>query len=140
MVPLRGRQLLAMFVAALGTIAVIGYSVLAVAQILWLNPIAAMPGKGLREIGLDMASANESLGAPMVIGTMVIGPIGAGAYFIASFGAGMGLADTYGISGADYSPWAWPLYAVSVAAMLSLLGLGLSWFTTKAHRNLRSTL
>ncbi|MEV8249586.1 hypothetical protein AB0O87_01515 [Microbacterium sp. NPDC076768] len=33
----------------------------------------------------------------------------------------MALADTFGISGGDYSPWAWPLYAVSALAGLVLI-------------------
>ena len=42
------------------------------------------------------------------------------AYFIASFGMGMALADTYMIGGADHSPWAWPVYAASALALPAL--------------------
>lgn len=42
------------------------------------------------------------------------------AYFIASFGMGMSLADTYMIGGADRSPWARPVYAASALALPAL--------------------
>lgn len=47
--------------------------------------------------------------------------LGAVGYFVASFGAGMALADTFGISGADYSPWARPLYVVSALAAVAIV-------------------
>ena len=50
--------------------------------------------------------------------------LGAPAYVVASFPAGMSLADTYGISGGDHSPWASPLFATSLAALL--LGIALA--------------
>ena len=46
---------------------------------------------------------------------------GAPAYFVASFGPGMALADTFGIGGADASPWALPLFAVSALAAIAVL-------------------
>lgn len=45
------------------------------------------------------------------------------AYFIASFGMGMALADTYGIGGADQSPWARPIYVLSVLALAALVAV-----------------
>lgn len=45
------------------------------------------------------------------------------AYFMASFGPGMALADTYGVGGGDHSPWAWPIYAVSVLASAGLVAV-----------------
>jgi hypothetical protein len=138
-------------VAAVGTALVLGYATLALVQILYLNPLAAAPGRTLAEIHGDLAAANETLGAPMAFAIMGIGPVvavvilglavarritnpwataliclavltvGPIAYFVASFGAGMSLADTYMISGADHSPWARPLYFVSVAAAVSLV-------------------
>ena len=45
------------------------------------------------------------------------------AYFMASFGPGMALADTYGIGGGDHSPWAWPIYVVSVLASAGLVAV-----------------
>lgn len=140
-----------MVVAAVGTALVLGYAALALVQILYLNPLAAAPDRTLSEIHRDLATANESLGAPVAFVIMGIGPIvavvilslaaaqritnpwvtaliylavlavGPGAYFVAGFGAGMSLADTYGISGADYSPWAQPLYFVSLAAAVLLI-------------------
>ena len=59
-----------------------------------------------------------------MIAYLVLLTFGAPAYFMASFGAGMGLADTYGISGADYSPWARPLYLVSLLSLLAALAIG----------------
>ena len=47
--------------------------------------------------------------------------LGAVGYFIASFSAGMGLADTFGISGGDYSRWSRLLYAVSLLAGVALV-------------------
>ena len=45
------------------------------------------------------------------------------AYFMASFGPGMALADTYGIGGGDHSPWAWPIYVVSMLALAGLVAV-----------------
>lgn len=140
-----------MAVAVVGTFLVFGYAALALVQILYLNPLAAAPGRTIAEIHADLALANESLGAPAGIAVMGIGPAfaivilglavgrrvtnpwgtaliylavltaGPAAYFVASFGAGMALADTYMISGADYSPWARALYVISLAAAVSLV-------------------
>jgi hypothetical protein len=128
---------------------VIAYAGLALVQILVLNPLAAAPGKMLDEIHADMALAGESLSVPMAVGVLSLGAglavltlillsrsrdttpiaatlaylllltLGAPAYFIAAFGAKMGLADTYLISGGDHSPWAIALY---LASALSFLG------------------
>lgn len=151
----RSKHLDALAVAGLGTLIVFAYALFAAIQILWLNPLAAVPGKQLGQIWADLAAANESMNAPTVLAVLAIGPIlailvlvvtavrkdasplivlvsylvllmlGAIGYFVASFGPGMSFADTYGISGGDYSPWAGPLYGVSVAALLSLGGVGL---------------
>ncbi|MEX3565601.1 hypothetical protein [Micrococcus endophyticus] len=45
------------------------------------------------------------------------------AYFFASFGMGMSLADTYGIGGADHSPWARPVYVLSALALAALVAV-----------------
>ncbi|GAA1661772.1 hypothetical protein [Microbacterium lacus] len=68
-----------------------------------------------------------------VFGYLVLLAFGAPAYFIASFGAGMGLADTYMISGADYSPWARPLYLTSFLALFAVLTIG-AVDLTRRHR------
>ena len=39
---------------------------------------------------------------------------------IASFPAGMGLADAFAISGGDHAPWGAVLYSVSAVAFLAL--------------------
>ncbi|QKJ18609.1 hypothetical protein [Microbacterium hominis] len=135
-------------IALTGTIAVIAYATLAITQILVLNPLAAVPGATLDEIHAGLAAANEVISAPWVIGLLAIGPIlavvlallsrradmtgraialayllilafGAPAYFVASFGPGMALADAFMISGADYAPWGGALYLVSGAALLA---------------------
>lgn len=157
-------------IASLGTLLVFGYALLAVMQILWLNPLAAAPGMQLDKIWEDVAVANESMHVPVVLGIMAIGPLvamlvlvtaalrpktiplviavvyllilihGAIAYFWASFGPGMSLADTYGISGGDHSPWAIPLYLTSAAALMSLLGIGLMGIirNTRGHSTSRT--
>ena len=144
----------AVVIAAIGTTLVTAYAGLAALQILVLNPLAAAPGKELHQIHADMAAVGESVSTPMAVGILSVGvglavatfvliavtreatPLaaliaylvllmfGAPAYFMASFGAGMGLADTYGISGADYSPWARPLYLVSFLSLLGALTIG----------------
>ena len=138
-------------IAVTGTVLVIAYAVLAALQILVLNPLAAVPATSLEQIHLAMAAAKETPGVPFVVIVLSIGAaaatallvlfwrgrsaepqsaffayalllmFGAPAYFIASFGAGMALADTFLISGGDYSRWSLVLYAVSAAAMLSML-------------------
>lgn len=142
-----------MTAAVIGTALICAYAFLALAQILSLNPQAAVPGVQLEQIWQDVATANESISAPFVIGVMSLGPIvaiivlvkaavrtdttplamvtfyltilglGPIAYFVASFGPGMALADTYGITGYDHAPWAWPLYVVSGVALLALVGV-----------------
>ncbi|WEK61078.1 MAG: hypothetical protein P0Y60_17515 [Candidatus Microbacterium colombiense] len=137
-----------LWISIAGVVAVIAYAALAAAQILVLNPLAAAPGLTLDQIHAEMSDASESLrpdvvlfilgvGVALSIGVAVISivrkapPIvpamsmlgllmlGTFGYFVASFGAGMALADTFGISGAEYSPWAMPLYLVSVLAALT---------------------
>ena len=142
--------------AIVGTIAVFLYAVLAAVQILVLNPLAFAPGKPLSQIHTDLAQAGEAIGTPLVLAILGLGPalavllmlllsrqpavgarvvgigyavllaFGAPAYFIASFGPGMALADTYLTSGADHSGWSFVLYGVSagaivVAAVLALV-------------------
>jgi hypothetical protein len=140
------------WVSAIGVLAVVVYAAVAALQIMVLNPLAAAPGRTLDQIRADMGEAGESLSPTSVFGILGIGVIlavvvavvaimgrmpaaiaamvflslvalGTLGYFAASFGAGMGLADTYGISGADYSPWARPLYVASLVALGILLVL-----------------
>lgn len=139
--------------AVIGTVLVCAYAIFALVQILWLNPHAAVPGVNLEQIWQDMSAADESMSAPLVIGVMSVGPIvavlvlvmavvraatkplamvifylsilvlGPIAYFVASFGPGMALADTYGITGYDHSTWARLLYVVSGVALLTLIAI-----------------
>lgn len=140
-----------LWICVAGVLAVTTYAALAAVQILVLNPLAAAPGGlSLDEVRAAMSNAGESLmpttvlgilgaGVCLAIGTAVVclvaraHPVvavmtflallmgGAPAYFVASFGPGMGLADTFGISGADASPWALPLYAVSALSAIAVL-------------------
>lgn len=144
-----------LWISIVGVLAVTAYAALAAVQILVLNPLAAAPGLTLEEIRAEMSDAGENLGsgamffilgigvalavgvavvsnltkAPAIVPGMtflallMLGTIG---YFAASFGAGMGLADTFGIGGADHSPWALPLYAVSALAAIALLVGGIA--------------
>lgn len=142
-------------VALVGTSLVLAYATLAVVQILVLNPLAAAPGRTLPEIHRDLEAADQSLSPVLAVGIPALGVVlalalgvfgmrsrtpvftlalgylalliaGTPAYFVASFGAGMSLADTYFIGGADHSPWSWPLHATSAAAtvLLALVGAG----------------
>lgn len=138
-------------VAVVGTVVVVAYALLAAVQILVLNPLAAVPGAELSQIYADVSAVGESMGAPLVLAGLAVGPVvavglllrtrrrpdgearivavqylalvalGAFGYFWASFGPGMALADTYGISGGDHSPWATPLQAVSGVAFVVFL-------------------
>lgn len=160
----RSRPLL---VAIVGTVLVVAYAALAAVQILILNPLAAAPGRTLAQIHTDMDAAGESVNNGMTIGILAVGVLlavvvliatvagsavsavgttaiyltllvaGALGYFAASFGWGISLADTYGISGADYSPWALPLYAVS---LLALAGLAIIALALALNRRVRRPL
>lgn len=140
-----------LWISVAGAIVVTAYAALAALQILVLNPLAAAPGDlSLDEMRAAMSSAGESLMPATVLGILGIGvclgigtaavciltrahPIvptmtflavlmgGAPAYFVASFGPGMALADTFFIGGGDASPWAIPLYAVSVLSAVAVL-------------------
>lgn len=140
-----------LWISVVGVLAVTAYAALAAVQILVLNPLAAAPGDlSLDEIRAAVSTAGESLmpmtvlgilgaGVCLAIGTAVVcllaraHPVvpamtflallmgGAPAYFVASFGPGMGLADTFGIGGGDASPWALPLYAVSALSAVGVL-------------------
>lgn len=147
MTPLPRRTL---WISIAGVLAVTAYAAVAAVQILVLNPLAAVPGRTLDEIRAEMDAAGEILLWEPVVFILGIGvalavvvavlsirgrahPIvpamsflallmlGALGYFAASFGVGMSLADTFGISGGDYSPWARPLYAVSLLAGVALV-------------------
>lgn len=75
---------------------------------------------GLAAVVAIVGRMPAALAAMVFLSLVVLGTLG---YFAASFGAGMGLADTYGIGGADYSPWARPLYLTSLLALGLLIVL-----------------
>ena len=151
--------------AVVGTLLVTVCAALGAVQILVLNPLAAVPGASLAQIQQELAAHDESLGTPFVLAEMGFGVLLAIAllfiavrirlplvviaggylwllilatppYFLASFGAGMRRADTFGISGGDYSPWAWPIYLVSALATGGLVAI-LVISGVKAVRNTR---
>ncbi|MFD5214447.1 hypothetical protein [Microbacterium sp. NPDC058345] len=133
-----------------GVVAVTLYAAWAAVQILVLNPMAVVPGRSLAEIHAEMEAVGERmnivlplvvLGLGVVIAVIVaraaigsrMAPLGATqlfltvlgfgapAYFVASFGTGMNLADAYNVSGGDQSPWAIPLYLVSTLSFLGVI-------------------
>lgn len=139
---------------AVGVIAVIVYAALAALQILVLNPVAAVPGSSLAAIYAEMDAAGETMPVTMpllILGFGVAAAIvvavlsirsrlepahsallfllllvlGAPGYFVASFGPGMNLADTFMIGGGDYSKWSLVLFAVSLAAAAAAVVLAL---------------
>ncbi len=139
---------------AVGVIAVIVYAALAALQILVLNPVAAVPGSSLAAIYAEMDAAGETMPVTMpllILGFGVAAAIvvavlsirsrlepahsallfllllvlGAPGYFVASFGPGMNLADTFMIGGGDYSRWSLVLFAVSLAAAAAAVVLAL---------------
>ncbi|WP_236610924.1 hypothetical protein [Microbacterium sp. UCD-TDU] len=103
----RTMRMQTLWISIVGVLAVTIYAALAAVQILVLNPLAA--------------AARPLIPA---MGFLVLLTLGAGGYFIASFGAGMGLADAFGIGGGDYSPWARPLYAASALSAVALVVVG----------------
>ena len=84
-----------------------GYTGLGVAAILWFLTWRREEVDPLAVLALGLASL------------VAASP----AYFMASFGPGMALADTYGIGGGDHSPWAWPIYVVSALASAGLVAV-----------------
>lgn len=142
-------------VAVIGALAVTLYAVWASLQILVLNPLAVAPGRTLGEIHTEMAAMNEQIGIAGVLIFLGIGVavavavavvsvrrsasprgtaavflailiLGTPAYFVASFGPGMALADAFATSGADRFPGAVPLYIVSLLATGAIIPLVLS--------------
>ncbi len=137
-------------VALVGTTVVVAYAVVAVVQVLVLNPLSAVPGQPLGQIYADVEAAGESMGVGFVIVFLALGPaiamalltrarkaprsvvagwylalvaLGAPAYFWASFGPGLALADAYLASGGDHSAWGLVLYALSGLALVALIAV-----------------
>ncbi|WP_069386496.1 hypothetical protein [Cellulosimicrobium cellulans] len=137
--------------ARVGLVAVLGYALVGALQTLVWNPLAAVPGATLGEIHAELAQADESLSAPLVLGWALVGTLLAAAvlraawqgsvvrvlevvvldllilvaavpsHWFASFPAGMGIADAFGTTGAQHAPWGMVLYAVSAVALLVLV-------------------
>lgn len=149
-----GKQL-SIYAALVGFVLLAGYAAVGILQVLVWNPLAAVPGATLDEIRADMERANETLGAPLVLTWAVAGALLAAAvvvatllrpttvknaivldllllvlaapsHWIASFPAGMGIADAFGLSGEDHAPWGRVLYATSAVALVAL-ALVLAW-------------
>lgn len=147
-------------IAALGTAAVTAYAVVMVLQIVVWNPLAAAPGLTLGEIrdvarsqgetvftatpwvcaaiGLGLAAATllwalltrATSIAAIVVAFLAIIVGGAPAYFVASFGPGMALADAFGISGGDHAPAGSVLMVTSSAAAIVLIVWGVAQATS----------
>jgi hypothetical protein len=140
----------ATWVGVAGLLLVAGYAVAGALQVLVWNPLAAVPGATLAEIHAVMDGANESLAMPAVLiwaatGTVLAAValiaalrrsisgktaaaldllllvLAAPSHWMASFPAGMGLADAFAISGGDYAPWGKVLYTVSAVSLVALL-------------------
>lgn len=138
--------------ALVGVVCVVAYASVALLQILVWNPEAAVPGAAAHEVWRAVGDAGQGPPNWFVVGVIAMGPVfaviflvlftvtGAGVwstvagylgllvagmpgYVVASFGPGMGMADTYGISGGDFSPGWFPLYAVSTLALLALVAI-----------------
>lgn len=140
------------WVCGVGVLSVTLYAAWAAVQILVLNPLAARPGDTLAQVYADMVAVGETmpvvptliflaLGIAIAVVVAVLSirsdvdatvaallflvvlALGTPAYFVASFSPGMYVADAFGVSGADGSPWAAPLYVVSLLASGAIIGL-----------------
>ncbi|GAA1660852.1 hypothetical protein GCM10010977_25440 [Citricoccus zhacaiensis] len=136
------------YAAAVVFLVVVAYATVAALQILVWNPLAAVPGMTLGQIRHAMEEANEALHIAPVIIVLGLGVLltavlvtwmvraggaavhvvllglalvacGAPAYFVASFNAGMSLADAFAISGADVAPWGGVLLQISLVAFVA---------------------
>ncbi|WP_461164086.1 hypothetical protein [Arthrobacter sp. R4-81] len=145
----KDRQRSAIWIGVAGFLLVVGYAVAGALQVLVWNPLAAVPGATLAEIHALMDQANESLAAPAVLiwaaaGILLAAAVliaglkhsisrraAAGLYLLllvlavpshwmASFPAGMGLADAFATSGGDHAPWGKVLYAVSALSLVAV--------------------
>ncbi|WP_110589239.1 hypothetical protein [Microbacterium suaedae] len=133
-----------------GTALIVAYAVVAAVQILVWNPLAAIPGQDLAQIRSAAEAAGEHLAVMPVLIFLGIGPAiaavvvvlaargvftdartvavfllgvvaaGAPAYFMASFGPGMALADAFLISGGDHAAGSAVLYVASALAIAAM--------------------
>jgi hypothetical protein len=137
----------AVLIAVVGIVLVAAYAALGALQLLVFNPIAAAPELTLDEIHTALAAAGESVSpvpviifvwfglvlacgvgvyattaptaSPVLVAVLLllILAFGTPAYFVASFSAGMALADTFFISGGDHSSWSTLLYVTSATSL-----------------------
>ena len=148
--------------ASTGVVVVAVYASIALLQILVWNPEAAVPGFTAHAVWRAVEEADQGPPNGFVVAIIALGPLfavvflvlftvtGAGVwptvagylgllaagmpgYFVASFGPGMGLADTYGISGGDFAVGGAALYAVSLLSLVALVAI----FVGAAVRNRR---
>ena len=147
-------------IAVLGTAGVTAYAVTLVLQISVWNPLAAVPGLTLAEIDAQAAARGETvftpapwvfagIGVALAVGVLILAILakgtstalvvaaylailvgGAPAYFTASFGPGMALADAFGIGGGDHAAGGSVLMLVSGAAATALVVWGVALATT----------
>lgn len=152
------EQRRAVWAGVVGLLIVTGYAVAGAFQVLVWNPLASVPGATLDEIHAGLARANESLAAPVVLAWAVIGAVlaamvligalmrsisrmknvvvldllllvlAAPSHWLASFPAGMGIADAFATTGGDHAPWGMVLYAVSAVALVSLAIVPTHWY------------
>lgn len=147
--PAGTRSAAARVIGLLGALTVLAYALFAALQIQVLNPLATVPGSTLAEIYAAVGRTADTMGWGLMIALLVPGPLiatsaalsarrgrlsapavlmivlslltlGSPVYLAASFPAGMTLADTFFVGGADHSPWALVLHLTSVAALLAL--------------------
>ena len=153
-------------VAFVGTALVVAYAVVGSLQVLVWNPLAAVPGATLSKIHVELDRVGQSFSPAPVILWAVLGVAaaaslavsalrpdgfalshlafgyslllvgGAPSFFFVAFSPGMQLADGFGISGGDHSPWARPLYLTSFLAMIVAIataGLAITTSRRRAH-------
>lgn len=143
----------ARIVAVVGVVTVTLYAACAAVHALVLNPLAAVPGRTLGEIVVDIEASHDALGTwsalavllggvlialtilaitwlsaaprPCHVASWFLGMLAAGspASFMASVGPATAVADAYGVSGADASPSGLVLHLVSAVAFLALVGV-----------------
>ncbi|MEW1834395.1 hypothetical protein [Microbacterium sp. NPDC079995] len=147
-------------IAVLGALAVTTYAVVMVLQISVWNPLAAAPGLSLGEIHDVALSRGEVVFTPtpwvfacigVGLALIVLVPAfllrtastrvavaaylaiiagGAPAYFAASFGPGMALADAFAVSGGDHAAGGSALMAASGVAATVLVVWGVAHATS----------
>lgn len=155
----RGQTIM---VSVAGVLAVALYAAWAAVQLLIVTPLAAMPGWSLDEIRRELSAHGESLSELSTLIILGVGPLlalvvaavairsnahpaipamsflsllmlGSPGVFVASFGPGMALADTFMIGGGYQLPGVLPLYAVgAVSGIVLVAGIVIAGVRTRA--------